>query len=112
MPNTAESFRMTMNPNIMGGSFVSSNKLLMVFSGSNPEYLVEGYLNAFTAISVLNIDPEPRKTPLHPNWIRRLTAVIHTTLDGAAQKWFSILSIEIISDWKQFTQEFSKNDRL
>ena len=28
--------------------------------------------------------------------------------DGAAQKWFSILFIEIKSDWKQFTPEISK----
>ena len=30
------------------------------------------------------------------------------TLDGAAQKRFSVLPIEIKSDWKRFTQEFSK----
>ena len=29
-------------------------------------------------------------------------------LDGAAQKWFSVLPIAIKSDWKRFTQEFSK----
>ena len=34
--------------------------------------------------------------------------MIQTTLDGAAQKWFSVLPIEIKSDWKRFTQEFSK----
>ena len=49
IPNTAESFPMTTNPNLMGGSFVSSNKPLMVFSGSNPEYSIEDYLNAVTA---------------------------------------------------------------
>ena len=36
------------------------------------------------------------------------TALIQTTLDGAAQKWFSVLPIDIKSDWKIFTQEFSK----
>ena len=35
-------------------------------------------------------------------------ALIQTTLDGAAQKRFSVLPIEIKSDWKRFTQEFSK----
>ena len=27
-------------------------------------------------------------TPLHENWIHRRTALIQTTLGGAAQKWF------------------------
>ena len=49
IPNTAESFRMTINPNIMGGSFVSCTKPLMVFSGANAEYSVEDYLIAVTA---------------------------------------------------------------
>ena len=31
---------------------------------------------------------------------------MQTTLDGAAQKWFSDLPIYIKSDWKRFTQEF------
>ena len=48
------------------------------------------------------------KKTLHQNWIHRRTALIKTTLDGAAQKWFSVLPIEIKSNWKRFTQEFSK----
>ena len=35
-------------------------------------------------------------------------SLIQTTLDGAAHKWFSVLPIDIKSDWKRFTQEFSK----
>ena len=31
---------------------------------------------------------------------------MQSTLDGAAQKWFSVLPIYIKSDWKRFTQEF------
>ena len=46
--------------------------------------------------------------PIYKNWIHRRTALIQTTLDGAAQKRFSVLPIEIKSDWKRFTQEFSK----
>ena len=57
---------------------------------------------------ILNIRPEPVNTPLHQNWIHRLTALIQTTRDGAAQKWFSVLPIDIKSDWKRFTSEFSK----
>ena len=76
----------------------------MVFTGTDPEYSVEDYLNAVTAILILNIGPEPINTPLDQNW----TALIQTTLDGATQKWVSVLPIEIKSDWKRFTQEFSK----
>ena len=108
MPNAAESLQMTMNPYLMGGSSITSNKPLMVFTGTDPEYSAEDYLNAVTANLILNIGPEPINTPLHQNWIHRHTALIQTTLDGAAQKWFSVLPIEIKSDWKRFTQEFSK----
>ena len=55
-----------------------------------------------------NLGPEPVYTPLHQNWIHRRTALIQTALDLAAQKWFSVLPIEIKSDWKRFTQETSK----
>ena len=108
MPNAAESLQMTMNPYLMGGSSITSNKPLMVFTGTDPEYSVEDYLNAVTANLILNIGPEPINTPLHQNWIHRRTALIQTTLDGAAQKWFSVLPLEIKSNWKRFTQEFSK----
>ena len=106
MPNAAESLQMTMNPYLMGGSSITSNKPLMVFTGTDPEYSVEDYLNAVTANLILNIGPEPINTPLHQNWIHRSTALIQTTLDGTAQKWFSVLHIEIKSDWKRFTQDF------
>ena len=92
----------------MDGSSITSNKPLMVFTGTDPEYSVEDYLNAVTANLILNKGPEPKNTPLHQNWIHRRTALIQTTLDGAARKWFSVLHIEIKSDWKKFTQEFSK----
>ena len=103
MPNAAESLQMTMNPYLMGGSSITSNKPLMVFTGTDPEYSVEDYLNAVTANLILNIGPEPINTPLHQNWIHRRTALIQTTLDGAAQKWFSVLPLEIKSNWKRFT---------
>ena len=108
MPNAAESLQMTMNPYLMGGSSITSNKPLMVFTGTDPEYSVEDYLNAVTANLILNIGPEPINTPVHQNWIHRRTALIQTTLDGAAQKCFSVLPLEIKSNWKRFTQEFSK----
>ena len=108
MPNAAESLQMTMNPYLMGGSSITSNKSLMVFTGIDPKYSVEDYLNAVTANLILNIGPEPINTPLHQNWIHGRTALIQTTLDGAAQKWFSVLPIDIKTDWKKFTQKFSK----
>ena len=108
IPNAAESLQMMMNPYLMGGSSVTSNKPLMVFTGTEPEYSVEDYLNAVTANLFLNKGPEPINTPLHQKWIHRRTALIQTTLDGAAQKWFSVLPKDLKSDWKRFTQEFSK----
>ena len=80
----------------------------MVFIGTDPEYSVEDFLYAVTANLILNIGPELINTPLHQNWIHRCTALKQTTLDGAAQKWFSVLPIEIKTDWKRFTQKFSK----
>ena len=65
-------------------------------------------MQSVTANLILNKGPEPIYTPLHQNWIHRRTALIQSTLDGAAQKWFSVLPIEIKSDWKRFTKEFSK----
>ena len=88
---------------------LTSNKPLMVFTGTDPEYFVEDYLNAVTAKLILNIGPEPINTPLHQNWIHRRTALIQTTLDGAAQKWFSVLPIEIKSNWKRFYTRIFKN---
>ena len=83
--NKAESLQMTMNPYLMRGSFISSNKPLMVITGTDPEYS-EDYLNAVTANLILNIGPEPINTTLHQNWIHIRTALIQTTLDSAAQK--------------------------
>ena len=106
--NTAESLQITMNPYLMGRSSITSNKPLMVLTGRALEYSVEDYQNVVTANLILNLDPEPINKPLHQNWIRTRKAFIQTTLDSAAQKLFSIIPIEIKSDWKRFTQEFSK----
>ena len=108
MPNAAESLQMTMNPYLMGGSSITSNKPLMVFTGTDPEYSVEDYLNAVTANLILNIGPEPINTPLHQNWIHRRTALIQTTLDGSAQKWFSVLPIEIKIRLEKIHKNFQK----
>ena len=67
MPHTEESLQMTMNPYLMVGSSIRSNKPLMVFTGTDPEYSVEDYLNAVTANLILNMGPEPINTPLHQN---------------------------------------------
>ena len=62
----------------------------MLLTGTDPEYSVEDYLNAVTANLILNIGTEPINTQIHQNWIHRSTALIQTTLDGAAQNWFSV----------------------
>ena len=80
----------------------------MVFTGTDPKYTIEKYLNAFTANLISSKIFEPVNTPLHQDWIHRRTPLIQTTLDGAAQKWLSVLSVDIKSDWKIFTLEFSK----
>ena len=108
IPNATESLQMTMNPYLRGGSSITSNKPLLVFKGTYPESSVEDHLYAVTANLILNIGSEPINTPLHQNWIHRRTALMQTTLDGAAQKGFSVLPIDMKSDWKRFTQEISK----
>ena len=50
LPNAAESLQMTMNPYLLGGSSRSSNKPLMVFTETDPEYSVEYYLSAVTQV--------------------------------------------------------------
>ena len=69
MPHAAESLQMTLNPYLMGGSSLSSNKPLMVFTGTDPEYSVDDNLNAVTANLISNIGPESVNMPLHQNWI-------------------------------------------
>ena len=49
MPHAAESLQMSMNPYLMEGSSITSNKPLMVLTGTDPEYSVEDYLNAVTS---------------------------------------------------------------
>ena len=92
----------------MGGSSLTSKKPLMIFFGADSEFSVEEYLNAVTANLFLNIGPESINTPIRQNWIHRRTALMQTSLDGAAQKWFSVLPIDKKSEWKRFTQKFSK----
>ena len=61
--DTAKLLQMTMNLYLMGGSSLTPNKPLMVFTGKCPVYSVENYLNAVTANLILNIGPEPINTP-------------------------------------------------
>ena len=51
-----------MNPYLMAGSSITSNRPLMAFTGTDPEYSVEDYLNSVTANLILNIGPEPINT--------------------------------------------------
>ena len=99
-----------MNPYLMDGSSITSKKPWMVFTGTDPEYSVEDYLNAVTANLFSSIGPEPIITPLHQKWIHRRTALIQTTLDGAAKKWFSVLPIDMKSVWKRFSSKKETNN--
>ena len=60
----------------------------MVFTGADFKYSIDNYLSAVTAYLILNIGPEPVKTPLHQNWIHRCTALIQTTLDAQLKNGF------------------------
>ena len=55
---------MTTNPYLMSRSSITSSKPLMVFTGTDPEYSVEDYLNAVTANLILNRGLEPINKPL------------------------------------------------
>ena len=44
-PDAAESLQMNMNPYLMGGLSITSNKPLMVFTRTDPEYSLEGFFN-------------------------------------------------------------------
>ena len=60
----------------MGGSSISFNKPLSVFTGTDSQYSVGNYLNAVTAILILIIGPEPVSTPNYQKCIHRRSAVI------------------------------------
>ena len=93
--NAAESLQMSINPYFMGGSSITSYKPLMLFTGADPENSVEDYLTAVTAKLILNLGPKTISTTLHQIWIHSRTALIQTTLNGAAHKVFSVLLIKI-----------------
>ena len=82
---------MTKNLYLRGESSITLNKLLKNFNSYRPESSVEDYLNAVTANLISNIVPEPVDTRHYQIFIHRRAAVIQTTLDEAAQKWFSVL---------------------
>ena len=82
---------------LMGGSSITSNKPLMLFTGTNPGYSVEDYLHAVTINLISNIDPEPIIIPFNQKWIHMRTALIQTHQDGTAQSFFSVLPIKVKS---------------
>ena len=110
MPHAAKSLQsMSMSPYLMSGSSIITNKPLIVFTGADPEYSVEDYLNAVTANLVLIIRPAPVNTLLHQNWIHRRTALSQTTPDGAGPKTvFSFTYRNKIKLEKVHTQNLKK----
>ena len=65
MRHAAEALQMTMNPYLLGESSITSHKPLMVFTGTDPKYPVEDYLNAVTGNLILINGPEPVNKPLY-----------------------------------------------
>ena len=63
--------------------------------------------NTITLIQNQKWFTQPKNTRFHQN-LYRCTSLIQNTLVGAAQKWFSVLPIEIITYWKLFTQKILK----
>ena len=53
-----------MNPYLMVGSSISSNEALMLFTGTDPEYLVEDSFIVVTSNLILKLGPEPVNTPI------------------------------------------------
>ena len=79
IPNAAESLQMTMNPYLMGGSSITSNKPLMVFTGTDPEYSVE-----YSTITTT----QQSFSPIHPNLTtpkNRNTAIPQVTLQSTVK---------------------------
>ena len=77
---------MTMNPYLMGGLSITSNKPLMVFTRTDPEYSAEDYLSAVTTNLNLYIVPEPVKTPLHRKSLHIRTVLFQTDLTVKQRK--------------------------
>ena len=99
---------MTTNSYLMDGSSKRFNKLLVVFTGTDPEYSVEDYLKAVTVNLILNTG---QNICTSTSKIGFTDALIKATLYGAAQKWFSVLPIEIKLIRKDLHESF-KNVRL
>ena len=91
----------------MGGSLITSNKPLMEFTGTDPEYSVEDYSNAVTANLILIIGPEPINTTRHQNWIKRRTSVnTNNTRWRSSKMVFSITHRNKIRLEKIYTRIF------
>ena len=56
-----------MNPYFMGVSCITSEKPLVIFTGTALEYSVEDYFNDVTSNSILNIGANLINTHLHQN---------------------------------------------
>ena len=71
----------------LGKSTETSNKPLMFITGTDENW-GNDLRNAVTANLYLNQGPEPKKKPLHQNWVRRRTAMIQTMLEVQLKNGF------------------------
>ena len=67
------------------------------FDGTDPAYTVEEYLNSIVAAMIFSSGKEPVKKTGHHQWkVKRATLTLHT-LQGPAQKWYSLF--QVIPNW-------------
>ena len=80
------------------------------FTGDDPSYQCEDYLNAIKSSMILNHGTEP---PEESNnaimWKTKQIELIQTTLTGSAQHWFSFLTQDVKLNWEEFCKQFIKN---
>merc|ERR1712004_504814 len=80
------------------------------FTGDDPSYLCEDYLNAIKSNMILHHGTEPPEGSPHAlHWRTKRIALIQTTLTGSAQHWFSFLTQDIKLNWDEFCKQFIKN---
>ena len=99
-PNAALSLQMAINSNNIGGSSVTFDKSLKVFTEAAPEYSVEDYFNAVTAILILDL---AQKLSRDHFIIIRFIDVQHYNKPHPKEQpknWFSVLPRKIQSKWK------------
>ena len=88
--------------NISSGSVPTT---IRPFDCTDPAYTVEEYLNSIVAAMIFSSGIEPVNKPGPHQWKVKRAALILHTLQGPAQKWYSILPSETKQDWEIFSSK-------